>query len=183
MGQPVAWHYQTADGVDHYVGDAADVPAAQRASARPVDVSGISLNSQAEKDLEASGRHATEQREAEHADATARAASRLPSASWFVVATLFLGATATLLHRLYDKRFSGNERLWRAARATSWLTGLAALLVVARLALPHLGEWKQQLARFSFDALVADEEHNFDAPHHGQHKAESKAAGADTDKR
>ncbi|MHB8419751.1 MAG: hypothetical protein ACYDCL_16870 [Myxococcales bacterium] len=174
---PAVWRYRTADGVDHYVGSAADVPAGQRT--QPVDLSGVPLNRTAEKSLETSERRAAESIQAQSPGAAPHAARWLPGAPALTGAALFLAALAWLLHRLYRDRYSGNERLWRAARATTWLAGLSVVLVAVRLALPHLGRWRQQLAPFGFDALVAEEGRNSDIMHANIEKAERKSLGLD----
>ncbi|HUB09994.1 MAG TPA: hypothetical protein VMB50_23525 [Myxococcales bacterium] len=175
---PGVWHYRTPDGVDHYAG-AGDVPPAYRAGAQPVDLAHVPLNGAAAKDIEAAvDRAAAARAEASSQGGAARAARWLPDLPWFIGGAILLVAAAWLLHRLYRRRYSGDERVWRAARLATWLAGVSVLLVVVRLTIPHLGRFRAQLARFGFDALVAEEDRNSDALHHGLQQAELKAAGA-----
>ncbi len=176
---PIAYEYRTPDGVDHFVGDLSDVPATDRARARPVDVSGVPLNRQAEEGIEHASAQAADERAQVREPARPLEAHRLPGVPWFAGAAALLGAVAYLLHRLYRRRYMGNDRVWRAARVSTWLAGLAVVLVAVRLALPHLGRWHEQLARFGLDALIEEEDRNSEALHRGIQKAEMKSLGLD----
>ena len=90
---------------------------------------------------------------------------------------LLLAAAATLLHRLYRRRFTGNARVWWAARIARWVTALAVVLVLARATLPHLGRWRKQMTRFGMAALIADEERNSDVMREKIEKAALESAG------
>jgi hypothetical protein len=84
-----------------------------------------------------------------------------------------------LLHCLYRRRFMGNARVWWASRIARWLVALAAVLVLARATLPHLGRWRKQLARFGMSALIKDEGRNSDVMRENIQKAALEGVGAD----
>ncbi len=174
---PVGWRYRGADGVEHYVGALSEIPAGLRASARPVSVADIPLNPELEKGLEKAAQPLPTEQAPAKGPAIQPGARWLPGLPVLVGSALLLGALATLLHRLYRRRYTGNERLWRAARVSTWLTGLAVLLVLVRLVLAHLAPWKKELSRFGLDALVAEEDRNSEIMRANIQKAALDAAG------
>jgi hypothetical protein len=146
---PVAYRYRSPDGVEHFVGSLADVPAAQRSAAKAVEVSGAPSGSDLGNSLFASARQAAEQLElSQRSTLVSKIVPWLPSLPVAVVAALGLAILAWALHGLQHGRYADTPTLWKAARAATWAAGAAIALVVAEVVLTQLPSWRASAAHY-----------------------------------
>ncbi len=184
---PSLWSYRTPDGIEHYVESEVDVPAPFRRAARPVDLSGVSLNRNLEKGFENAAHEAAR---AAQMRADAEDAKRLPAGTWAMLRLLpgrvplaaggiAFALVALLLGRLL-RRSPSRAWLGRVARVAGWVTAACVLLLVVRLALPHAPAWERSLSRLSFRALRARQDENADVMDRNIAKARMRALGLDS---